>query len=770
MFVKDIVKTIASGDSRDIVEYINNVGVSKGHLFERVFDLMQRLGCVKTLTGFQSVYGSFGGKTCTPYVMTLRELMNKKVNNGSQQGGIDLLLKNDETMTVIALSFKFFEKCEAKDVSKYDVSKMMTCAKAVENLYRGYKIEFGIVTNCDLDSLQGKLQRCRSDEANHIKHKFTSDVLRVPFYNLATLAKRVHEHGNMMTALEKITKDEQNKLSLRYHQQYLAKKIDTIFMKSNVALLGALPRIGKTFVCGQVMLKYNNILYTSDVVSNLKEGVSEFIKQHNQFNSYDQHIYEELCNVKCSGKRNIVVTSNQALKSLKNDIGVKFDLIICDEAHIGGTSTKFKELIKRVSKRSTKIMYVTATFKKPQMEYEIPDNCCAMMGVREVSDLMNKEQRKCSKVLNDVEDVLGRQIEESEFDELKYPRINYCSLNLDDVFINGVKDVLDNNDSVTFFRNCFKVSNCQFTCQGKTQICNVFDKIFKKQCDMVHGKEELAKITNRLLDGKHPRMLLCYLPAGHSEMKTEDVLPLTAKLFKERYDSDLYKTLCVYSGENSKDVKKLVEQTVKCNPDKTVIVFVHKMLQTAITFESCDGIIMMDDSRSEDQLFQRMYRCATYIQGKDNVFVLDVNPDRCIHALLSYGYEDGHIQTVEGAVHFLRLIENLISFKTSDLSSRYDDAYYMDIVDGYFRKQSSNNHLKMLIESTIFDDEKLRMIIGAIGQLTVTDTLAKVELNNKKCANEVVGKKQTLHDMEQQIDWETKKKLYREMIKKMTYV
>lgn len=108
---------------------------------------------------------------------------------------------------------------------------------------------------------------------------------------------------------------------------------------------------------------------------------------------------------------------NNGHKTMK----VKFDLIICDEAHIGGTTTNFKKMIAALSHKNTKVMFVTATFKKPQLEYDIPDDRCVMFGVHEVSCLMNKEDRDTNQELvSEIKNVLGRKIEQSVLEHCVY--------------------------------------------------------------------------------------------------------------------------------------------------------------------------------------------------------------------------------------------------------------------------------------------------------------------------------------------------------------
>lgn len=764
----------------------------QGHFFEKLFGLMQRLDLVYPLINYHPVYGAFGNRNYTPGKTDFKKFLEDNINNSNQQGGIDLVLKNNKTNHILCFTFKFFQTQNAKTIPHYDIPKLILCIKDVQDSYPGFTINKGIVTNCFNNTLEDKFNRCLNNYSG-VDIQFCQDELEIPFINLKSILTTI-KTNNPNNYLEKLILDfndiPQCNITPRYYQEYLIKRIENIFETKNVALLGAIPRIGKTIVMGKIILAYKHILITSSVVTNIKGDITKFVES-SDFNNYKKIMYPELNKIQLTDEPTIIVTSNQALEKNFSDISHKFDFIACDEAHIGCTTEDFKNIIEKISKESTKILYMTATFKKPKMAYNIDIKDCAILGFNEVSILTSEKNRLENKSQIDIiEKVLNRKIQLSEFNTLKYPTIHHFSLNLSDLMIENINNILtENNNStnidemVTFFTNSFTVSGSNFIIQGISQIHNVFDKIFERKNSYVKGKAELTRISNNILK-RRPKMLLCYLPAGKTDMKTEDVLPLTEKLFTERYDTDLYYTYIVSSDINEnekKNIKEIITDKVNRNPDKTLIVFVHKMLQTAITLEYCDGVIFMDDSKSEDSLIQRMYRCATYVDGKNDVFILDLNPNRIVNILLDYGIEAGKITDTQSCSQYFRLIENIISIKSTDLHMNYDDNYYNKILLNY--NVSSNDQLDLIVSYTVFDENTINIIKNIKNSSIVQNTkiilhnkLGVLEKNSIDENNDIIDKNNettNVNDTITDIILSTsnqQKETYKKMISKMIYI
>jgi hypothetical protein len=770
-YSKDIIIKIIKSNHYDIGNFVDSFDTNyRGHLFESLFDLIQRTGFVDELENYKVLYGNFGNKKFNGGEhKNIRTFLNEKIHNGNSQGAIDLVFVDDLNKKIICLSSKYFWSIEAKDMANYDTTGMLSApTKDIKTDYPNHTISYGILTNCSENDLKSKAGKSSSKDYNGLEF-YTKDKLNVYFKNFVTWVRKNCSLDNIEKQLEEKCDEVPDPIRLRYYQEYAYLKLMEIFNDSNIGLLGALPRFGKTYIFGKLMTNYKNILFVSRVVSNLKESMTEFLNK-SEFNNYNKFVYEGSGDIKLGKGKNIVVSSIQTMTNVLDNI--KFDLIISDEAHIGGTSEQFDTMYKRFSKTNTKVLLVTATFKKPQMGFGLESKQCFIFGPTEVVKVKNREEN----IIKDIETVLNKKLTEEVWDELKYPKINHYSLSISKLLEKEICDI-ESRETATIFTNSFKCDENSFTSQGKTQIVNVFDRVFKKKDDKVNGNNILlTKMTNESnLVNFDKKMIICYLPGGNSEMLAENVCLNTKNLFDERYDSDLYKTMLVPNNEPKKTIEYNLES------GKTLIVFTHRQLQTAITFETCIGVIFFNDCNSEDAYIQSMYRPATWVKGKDQVFVLDCNPDRITEILINYGLHTKQFVSLDNSCKiFLKLIDSIITIRRDEFIINDEDKHLQYIIDNYISKLSASGLIDILVNNTDFDETKLNSLNGiSFNNKTLKEIVKKTILKNKKCINASDTSDSddsdttnviTEDQIKEEITTEEKIKTYKKMIKHIIYI
>jgi site-specific DNA-methyltransferase (adenine-specific) len=726
----EIIERIIKNPPGSIEEFIDSFDSNKrGHLFESVFDLTQRTRFVDELEGYNVVYGGFGNKKfngCTE--ISISKFLDEKIHNGNAQGAIDFVFINDKNKKIICTSSKYFWKTEVKDMSKYDTKGMLSApTRDIEKTYPGYDISYGILTNCPADSLMKKSEKSSSKDYEKISIFFANPDINVYFLNLVNFIVKECCLVNYRKQLQIRCNQYSGTFQLRYYQEYAYLKIKDIFKKSHTGLLGALPRFGKTYVFGKLMMEYKNILFISRVVSNIKEGMTEFL-DNKEFDNYNKNIYQQSGKINLKPGKNIIVSSVQAMQEIKGTIP-KFDLVIYDESHIGSTTEQFQSLYEKIKKKNTKLLLVTATFKKPQMGFDLLDNQCFIFGPTEVAKVKNRDKD----MITDIEKILDKKLTQTQLDELKYPTINQYSLNISKLLEKEISHI-ESCETATVFKNAFKCDKYSFTSQGETQIFNVFDTVFKQCNTRVNGNNVLlTKMTNEsnLVDFDK-KMIICYLPGGHSEMLAENVCSNIKKLFDQRYDTDIYKTMLVPEKEPRKTIEFNLES------GKTLIVFTHRQLQTAITFKNCIGVIFFDDSNSEDAYIQSMYRPATWVKGKDQVFVLDCNPDRITEILINYGlYTKQFVSLDNSCKIFLKLIDSIITIRRDEFIINDEDKHLQYIIDNYISKLSASGLIDIFVNNTEFDETKLNSLNGiSLDNKTLKEIVKKTKLKNKKCTSD----------------------------------
>lgn len=281
--IKNILINLKNSDFENVSDFINSYDsyADKGHIFEVLIDVMQRSKFIPDFKDFKPVYGSFGNENFNGAVeKEMSVFLEEKFNNGNSQGAIDLLLKNDEKKELIALTFKFFKQDDPKDFEKYDVYKMLASKNQLEEQFKDFNISFGIVTNCEKEKLKNKLKKTKTNSKKEIKYILTIENIQIYFQNFKNFLKK---NKNIKNALIKKSNEKVSSIQLKFYQEYAYNSIMNTFKNYDIALLGAIPRFGKTYVFGKIATNYKNVLFLSSVVSNIKEDLTSFITSQKDF-------------------------------------------------------------------------------------------------------------------------------------------------------------------------------------------------------------------------------------------------------------------------------------------------------------------------------------------------------------------------------------------------------------------------------------------------------------------------------------------------------
>ena len=198
-------------------------------------------------------------------------------------------------------------------------------------------------------------------------------------------------------------------LSLYFHQELIINAVYERYTtvskeNSHYTCIGVLPRGGKSYIAGGIMKKfdYNKpkfaVLFISSAIN---ETMSQFEDDLiNKFSDFNDYKFINLRNepgtgatagrsftVKYASKDKLFVfVSRELITGKENenedlvddskvpqnlqkvfkrlDPNLKFDLIFFDEAHKGGITDKTKDALKTVSKGTTPVILLTATYKK----------------------------------------------------------------------------------------------------------------------------------------------------------------------------------------------------------------------------------------------------------------------------------------------------------------------------------------------------------------------------------------------------------------------
>lgn len=452
------------------------------------------------------------------------------------------------------------------------------------------------------------------------------------------------------------------KLELRFHQKLIIKGVMRAVNNGyKNMLVAAKPRSGKSYIIGGIALHFKNVLLLSTVPSEtFSQFMNDLFLKFVDFSEYKIHnplSSHELRQMKL-GDMNIIIISKQLLQMfvLKNKLRklLNMDAILFDESHYGGVSSLAKEVVKSYSGQNTVHVYVTATYKKVVESVNIDkifywsikdEQLCKK---RDVDGLISRHGAIVKSVLKDV----------SELDVYKiYPDMMILSTLHDKRIINKLKQILK-----------IKTYNIPMNIlfQNKWAIQALLDYIVSiyKRINFISNKYNSK--TN--ISEDNFTIQLWFLPPAH----VNETSNLLVKLCLEHPIFSKFGFFIINSQiedviEDVKSTINTLERKYKREKKMGLIILSGNMLSIGISLRSCHYVFMLNNINNVDKITQSIFRSMTESQGKKFGFVIDLNINRLIEAMLTYSTEGN---TIENRIKYL--VNNKIIFVDVDVSPKND--------------------------------------------------------------------------------------------------
>jgi len=396
------------------------------------------------------------------------------------------------------------------------------------------------------------------------------------------------------------------KLELRPHQKDAKEWMLDIFNSGeDHLLLNHKPRSGKSFMMYDFMInnpyQIKNVLLLTQypIVNGQWKSEFENIRGH-KFN---------IVNVSGGDKikldeQNLIMLSLQDAKGENDESQVEFlkkqkfddirniewDLVIFDEIHKGKETPKTDKLLS--SLKYKKLVGLSATPTKNL--------------VRGTFTMFNTH-------IYGLYDEYKYQNEFPEEYGVKNPKINWLLYNIPD----DVKSMFIhfNPDEQYTWRKLLKVENNKLYYESDLRI--MFSWLF--------GKGRFRKSDTHKTINKANNILM-FVETNESQ-----------SLIKELLDDVLLESWNVYYTNSelysSKQLLKKIRNEFSKN---NTIVIANRQLTTGITLENCDMVMFMNDWKSMDEYIQASYRCQSPSDGKENCYVIDLDPARSYNIINGY--------------------------------------------------------------------------------------------------------------------------------------
>jgi len=632
---------------KELIYTVHEVG--KIEKLECILTLFGALGLFPSLKGYRYCIGNFNQGTVKA-IENPKEILKIGLTRGGDSA--DAVFMNESTMIV-------FTSKNRKNigVGDYDITDITHYYK--ENKYVK-ELVIGICSRSTADVID------KAKKAHKSSNEITKYILNnseTKFLDLQDIVNSFSIFKDNYHTIIDIT-DNRLPLSLYFHQKILSLKISNLLEKESTVLCGAIPRSGKTYIMGYLTKTVKNtLIITLRPSENLKD-LEDVFRKYN-FGDYNLIIPQTQKSKPKVGERNIVVCSKQYLQGktdmIKSTIlkwleSIDFDLVLIDEPHDGGC-TSISDQVYEVYCKKAKIVFFTSTYKKPSEKYGISNENIVGWNYRDIANCRKiDENAKIYLQKKYGEKIVNEVLEQYPDDIIKQTYSRYPTL----VFQNSlfkpetkqeIKDISSDTDFGWSLKSLFLLTE-NGTFQNEEQVKKLFLSIFGKQkkgnsvsmpdkdCILSMVEKKCKDTGSMFFNLKNPMICLVYLDKNGISTLSKAVKTL---LEKERDISEQFNIVCTNGEENgSSTALEIVNGELakaKNNDKKGVIVLTGRMLSTSATIPQALLTLLLDNSESYDEYYQKTFRCMTEYNGKNYGFVYDLNNKRSLKFICNLASE-----------------------------------------------------------------------------------------------------------------------------------
>ena len=705
-FIKNIIKCNNIDDILDKLKTQSN----KGFVFERLYDIIIKFGFCSYFSNSQfnhKIGNSNNGKIKTLENLN-KYITEEKVCSGNSGGCSDITLQNKNDNTFIFISSKFPKTTDdvtkEKSVDYYDIQNIIAMREKNKEIYKKFDI-FLIVP--DKYKVLEKVKNAKKSSqyiTDYIKENKLLDKNDLNKYFLEFKADIIKN----MNAYEKLDYNElyltsKDKLKLRFHQELITKKTSNLIEENYKSFLwGCKCRSGKTYMSGGIIIKeadkkdkLNVLIITPAPTETTPQFTDDLFDKFKDFDFFKVHNIEGSKSLKKLNleNNNIFVMSKQLLQKYINNETImeiknlKLDLIIFDENHFSGTTNLSKDILNSYSSKNTVKIYLTATYNKPLKEWNISEECqmywdiedeqfCKSILIDEsnISKLKEKHNEEyINKTIKHFTD-LGYSINDIFKPYEKMPDLHLITTMFDSQRYEIIKEKIMDSKYGFSFDVLFSLKEDKNEFNYKNEVKTVLRYISgsHKEIDFKNGDKSIfTRIKN--ICSRGPFTQIWFLPSDN----INEISNCLIKLMKEDGILKDYDVMCINrkNKELAKDVKDEInkqETIARENGKKGLILLAGNMLSLGITINSCDIVMLMNNTLSSDKVMQQMYRCMTEGENKKMAFVVDLNISRVLYTCVNYTiYKNS--QSIEDKIKYL--IENhLINIDTDMMENKKLDS------------------------------------------------------------------------------------------------
>ena len=693
MQLDEFINYIIQCDNIDNILYNCKNQSIKGFVFERLWDIIIKFGFCPIFnnSNFNHLIGNANNGKLKNLENLNKYVNDEKVCSGNSSGCSDIILQNKNDNTYIFISSKFSKSTEEikkeKSIDYYDIQKIVAMVDNYKEIYKKYDIFLLVL---DKNKVLEKVNTSHESSeyiAKFIKYdklldKNDLNKYFLEFKNDIINNKKIYTELNYNDLY--LTSKE--KLKLRFHQELITRKTSDLIEEGQKSFLwGCKCRSGKTYMCGGIIIKeaekkdtLNILIITPAPTETVPQFTNDLFDKFKDFDFFKIHNIESsnmLQNLKLDND-NIFIMSKQLLQKYINENTItkikdlKLDIIIFDENHFSGTTNLSKSILDSYASKNTVKIYLTATYCKPLQEWNIPQECqmywdiedeqickSILLDENNISKLKEKHNEEYINKTIKYYTNLGYNINDIFKPYEKMPNLHLITTMFDSQRYENIKEKIMNSKYGFSFDVLFslKPNKIEFNYYNEIKtilryISGAYKEIDYKDCD--------RSIFSRIhtICSRHPFIQIWFLPSDN----INEISNCLMTLMKEDKILKNYDVMCINrkNKDLAKDIKDEINKQEIISREKGkkgLILLAGNMITLGITINSCDVVMLMNNTLSSDKVLQQMYRCMTEGDNKKMGFVVDLNISRVLNTCINYTiYKNS--SSVEDKIRYL--IEN----------------------------------------------------------------------------------------------------------------
>ncbi len=766
--IKNFIEYIINFDSVDDILENCKTQTEKGYIYERIYDIVIKFGFCDKFANSKYIYliGNSNNGRMKEINNNVEKYLIKKVISSKSEGCSDITLQDRNDGTYIFISCKYpkteDEIKKQKLVDYYDIQKIVAMTDNNKEIYTKYKI-YLIVSN-----KKKVLERVRkaNESSEYITKYITEEnILDKTDLNEYFLEFKEDIKKNKNGNWNEIYFTKKDKLKLRFHQQMIVEKTSKLIEEGNKTFGWFCKcRSGKTYMIGGIILKQydikskmNVLIITPAPTETTPQFTDDLFNKYKDFEKFKIHQIERSKMIDSieTSENNIFIVSKQLLQEYINDKTIikiknlKLDIIAFDENHQSGTTDLSKDILSSYTSKNTVKIYLTATYNKPLKEWNIPIECqmywdiedeqiCKSIIVDENNIEKLKEKHGSEYITSTIKyyrDV-GLTIKEIFGCYEKMPELHIITNIFDSQRYEIIKEKIMGSHYGFSFDVLFSLnSKNKFNYEREIKIILRYISGSEKEEDYKNGDKSIYTRINNICSRK-PFIQIWFLPPDNINIISQNL----KKLMLEDKKLKNYNIMCINRKNEklAKDIKEEIkkEEIISKETGKEgLILLAGNMLSLGITINSCDIVMLMNNTLSSDKILQQMYRCMTEGENKKMGFVVDLNISRVLNTCINYSiYKNS--KSVEDKIKYL--IENhLINIDIDMLDTKKlnSDGIIKKIMDIW--KEDPINSFKTLLRNLdsdyiIFDNPTQKLLNASFANsLKDNNVVSKVELKNE---------------------------------------